>query len=74
VLTGKILIADDEQTELDFFCVMLSHLGFEVVMAEDGERALHLIKKDRVTWSRAKLKVTRPWSACRLAKPRVKPK
>jgi len=25
-------------------------------------------------WSRAKLKVTRPWSACRLAKPRVKSK
>lgn len=47
MLTGKILIADDEQTELDFFCVMLSHLGFEVVVAEDGEKALRLIRKER---------------------------
>ena len=46
-LNGKILIVDDEPINLDFFDVMLSRLGFEVVMAEDGEEALEMIQKDR---------------------------
>ena len=46
-LKGKILIVDDEPINLDFFDVMLSRLGFQVVMAEDGEAALDLIQQDR---------------------------
>lgn len=41
----KILIVDDEQINLDFFDVMLSRLGFEVEMAEDGEAALEKVKE-----------------------------
>ena len=39
----KILIIDDEQINLDFFDVMLSRLGFEVLMASDGEEGLEMI-------------------------------
>lgn len=46
-LKGKILIVDDEPVNLDFFDVMLSRLGFEVEMAEDGEEALEMIQEDR---------------------------
>lgn len=46
-LKGKILIVDDEPINLDFFDVMLSRLGFEVVMAEDGEEALEMIQQDK---------------------------
>jgi len=46
-LKGKILIVDDEPINLDFFDVMLSRLGFQVVMAEDGEEALEMIQQDR---------------------------
>lgn len=42
----KILIVDDEPINLDFFDVMLSKLGFEVVKAEDGEEALEKIKDE----------------------------
>jgi DNA-binding response OmpR family regulator len=46
-LKGKILIVDDEPINLDFFDVMLSRLGFQVDMAEDGEEALEMIQQDR---------------------------
>ena len=46
-LKGKILIVDDEPINLDFFDVMLSRLGFQVVMAEDGEEALEMIQADK---------------------------
>lgn len=46
-LKGKILIVDDEPINLDFFDVMLSRLGFQVVMAEDGEEALDLVQQDK---------------------------
>lgn len=43
----KILIVDDEQINLDFFEVMLTKLGFQVVKAEDGEQALEkLVETD----------------------------
>ena len=38
----KILIVDDEPSNLDFFDVMLSNLGFVVEKAVDGEEALEL--------------------------------
>ena len=40
----KILIVDDEPINLEFFDVMLTKLGFDVVMAEDGEQALEQIR------------------------------
>lgn len=46
-LKGKILIVDDEPINLDFFDVMLSRLGFQVEMAEDGEEALDMIQEDK---------------------------
>ncbi|MCG8452845.1 MAG: response regulator [Spirochaetales bacterium] len=39
-----ILIIDDEQINLDFFDVMLTRLGFEVLMAADGEEGLEMIR------------------------------
>ncbi len=41
----KILIVDDEQINLEFFNVMLSKLGFEIDMAENGLEALEAVKK-----------------------------
>ncbi len=42
---GKILIADEEQINLEFFDVMLSKLGFEVETAQDGEVALEKVRE-----------------------------
>ena len=42
---NKILIIDDEQINLDFFDVMLTRLGFEVLMAVDGEEGLEMIRE-----------------------------
>jgi CheY-like chemotaxis protein len=41
----KILIADDEQLNLEFFEVMLSKLGFVVEKANDGIEALEKVKR-----------------------------
>ena len=43
---AKILIVDDEQINLDFFEVMLTKLGFEVVKASDGEEALDRVQDE----------------------------
>ena len=43
----KILIVDDEPINLEFFDVMLTKLGFDVEMAEDGEQALEKIRSYR---------------------------
>lgn len=40
-----ILIIDDEQINLDFFDVMLTRLGFEVLLAADGEEGLDIIRE-----------------------------
>ncbi len=40
----KILIADDEPINLDFFDLMLTKLGFQVERASDGEEALEKVK------------------------------
>jgi DNA-binding response OmpR family regulator len=41
----KILIADDEAINLEFFEVMLSKLGFVVEKANDGAEAIEKVKK-----------------------------
>lgn len=43
---AKILIVDDEQINLDFFEVMLTKLGFDVVKASDGEEALDRVQDE----------------------------
>jgi DNA-binding response OmpR family regulator len=43
----RILIVDDEQINLDFFDVMLTKLGFDVVKASDGEEALEAVRATR---------------------------
>jgi DNA-binding response OmpR family regulator len=42
-LHGKILIADDEVINVNFFQVMLTKLGFEVDVAYDGEEVLEKV-------------------------------
>lgn len=39
----KILIVDDERINLEFFEIMLTNLGFDVVKAMDGEEALERV-------------------------------
>lgn len=39
----KILVVDDEKINVEFFEVMLSRLGYQVVTAEDGDTALEQI-------------------------------
>ena len=41
----KILIADDEPVNLDFFDLMFTKLGFDVEKAKDGQEALEKIRK-----------------------------
>jgi PAS domain S-box-containing protein len=45
--SGKVvLLVDDEETVLSVASRMLEHLGFEVVMAEDGRQALEVFQRD----------------------------
>lgn len=46
-LTGKILIVDDDESTLEFFDIMLTNLGFEIVKAVDGIEALEQVKVHR---------------------------
>jgi len=39
-LHGRILVADDEKVNVDFFKVMLTKIGFEVEIAMDGQEVL----------------------------------
>lgn len=41
----KILVADDNNLNREFFSIMLGKLGFVVDVAEDGKTALELIRK-----------------------------
>lgn len=42
-LHGRILVADDERVNVDFFKVMLSKIGFEVETAMDGQEVLQKV-------------------------------
>ncbi|PKM79381.1 MAG: hypothetical protein CVU88_06090 [Firmicutes bacterium HGW-Firmicutes-13] len=44
---GKILIMDDEESIRNVLGSMLSHLGYEVVSSEDGEKALEIYQEAR---------------------------
>ena len=43
-LQGKILVADDEKVNVDFFKVMLSKIGFDVEVAYDGQEVLDKVE------------------------------
>ena len=45
--TPRILLVDDEHINVEFFDVMLSRLGYEVITAGDGETALEKIVDER---------------------------
>ncbi|MBN2322345.1 MAG: response regulator [Spirochaetes bacterium] len=45
--TGKILVVDDEEVNVDFFQLMLGKLGFGVTVAYNGEEALERLKESR---------------------------
>lgn len=45
-VNNKILIIDDERINLEFFEVMLSRLGFEVSLAENGEAGLQKVVEE----------------------------
>jgi len=45
--TGKILVVDDEEVNVDFFQLMLGKLGFDVDVAFNGEEALERLEKSR---------------------------
>ncbi len=45
--TGKILVVDDEEVNVDFFQLMLGKLGFDVDVAYNGEEALGRLKESR---------------------------
>jgi DNA-binding response OmpR family regulator len=42
-LHGRILVADDEKVNVDFFKVMLTKIGFEVEIAMDGQEVLEKV-------------------------------
>jgi two-component system response regulator PilR (NtrC family) len=44
-MKARILVVDDEESIREFLDIMLKKEGFEVTLAEDGKRALELLKK-----------------------------
>ncbi|RMH61579.1 MAG: response regulator [Zetaproteobacteria bacterium] len=43
-LSGLVLVVDDEQAIRELACLILSEMGFDVLQAEDGERAVELFR------------------------------
>ncbi len=41
----RVLVADDEQTLRDLLALNLEAAGFEVVVADDGQQALELVRR-----------------------------
>lgn len=47
-MKGKILIVDDEASARELFSSVFGQEGYEVVAAEDGNRALDILKEDNI--------------------------
>jgi len=45
-MSGKILLIEDDVFVADLYKKVLDKVGYEVVIAEDGEKALDIVKKD----------------------------
>lgn len=46
----RILVVDDEESIREFLDIMLRKEGYEVACAEDGSKALELLKNDPWIW------------------------
>ena len=44
----RVLVVDDERSMRELLAIVLKRDGYEVLVAEDGERAIELLKKQRV--------------------------
>jgi len=58
--TGVVLLADDEEVMREVAAEMLRGLGYEVVTASDGRRAVNAVRNARVEFSVAILDVAMP--------------
>ena len=58
--TGTILLVDDEQTILDVGSKILSSMGFNVLMAHDGESGLEVFQKEHRSICCILLDITMP--------------
>ena len=47
-MKGKILIVDDEASARELFSDVFGKEGYEVIAAEDGNRALDILKQDNI--------------------------
>jgi len=43
----KILVVDNEEDQLDMMGSLLDRMGYQVVLVQDPDKALNLIRKDR---------------------------
>lgn len=46
-MAGRVLVVDDEEDVRSFLCSLLEDNGYEVEVAEDGNRAWRAIEKQR---------------------------
>jgi len=58
--SGKVLVVDDEATVLMVAQRILEHLGFEVLLAEDGQQAVEIFKEDAESIKAVLLDLTMP--------------
>lgn len=43
-MARRVLVADDERSTAELFALILSHTGYDVVIAHDGEEALRKVR------------------------------
>jgi CheY-like chemotaxis protein len=58
--TGHVLVVDDDATIRDVVGKMIEHIGFQVVFADHGERALELINSTEQPWTIMLIDITMP--------------
>ncbi|GAB4111705.1 MAG: hypothetical protein Fur005_40670 [Roseiflexaceae bacterium] len=58
--TGHVLVVDDDATIRDVAGKMIERMGFHAVFADDGERALELIKSTEQPWTVMLIDITMP--------------
>ena len=58
--SGKVLVVDDEATVLMVAQRILEHLGFDVLLAENGQQAIEILKEDADSVNMVLLDLTMP--------------
>lgn len=43
---GKVLVVDDEEIILTFFCDLLGQRGYDIILARNGQEAIEKIKEE----------------------------